>query len=222
MSRLASEYPLITDVIPESPYYESYRALSFRINHYLSTHSSQVILLTSAETGEGKSLVTANLGISLAIEGKRVLLIDGNLRRPMLHKVMNVNSVYGLIHVLLDECDLEDAVVETSIPNVSVLCAGFSSGSPSEFLVGRRIEKLLTRAKEYYDIILIDSPAALKFEDAKIIASKSDAFLLVVQYKKVKAKIIKKLLTKFEDLGVHCAGTILNDIKDKDRQMETL
>lgn len=214
-SPAAGSYPILTGVKQDSPYFENYRDLGFMLSRRISMDLGKVILLTSASSGEGKTLVTANLGISLSLEGKRVLLIDGNLRNAALHKLLSGSPYYGLAHILSGECTFEEAVAETSIPNVSAIFAGIHTreSSPSKFLVGEKIEKLFNQAKEKFDCIIVDSPAASLYEDAKFLASKADSFIFVIQYKKVKARMIKKVVDKFDRLGVKNGGAILNNIK---------
>ncbi len=177
------------------------------LHHAMPTPRS--VLVTSAEVGAGKSSVTANLGISLAQAECRVLLVDADLRRPVLHTLLQVPSAVGLSSYLAGTAELETVVARTSVPNLSVIPSGPFAGNPSDLLFSRRMRELLQAVTEQYDVVLLDSPPVLAASDATTLAPVVDGILLVIGGK-VPQFVVRRATEQLEAVHGHILGAVVN------------
>ena len=156
---------------------EAYRSL--RTALLLSTAEElQMVALTSAEPGEGKTATTTNLAVVMAQLGRRVLIIDGDLRRPRMHKVFKVSNRTGLVSYLTSNVDLDSLFIETEVPNLSICPSGPIPPNPSELLSSDRMKELLKDLRRRFDFILIDTPPILPVADAIILGSLTDGVVV--------------------------------------------
>lgn len=195
---------------------ESFRSAVTSILYSIENGTSnRVILISSAIRGEGKTTIVSNLGITLAEINQKVLLIDGDMRKPRLNEVFNLPNDWGLSDLLrerssLRDCPIEALVKRTEMPEVSVLTSGPSSENISNLLYSHRMLELLQRLRSEFDVILIDTPPMLDIADARILGRLADAAILVFragQTSRDTAMAAKKRLT---DDGIPVLGTILN------------
>ncbi|PGS52665.1 CpsD/CapB family tyrosine-protein kinase [Bacillus sp. AFS041924] len=197
---------IVTATYKNSKISEEYRTVRTNFLSSINIQEHQALIITSPNQGEGKSTTIANFAISLAHSGKKVLLIDANLRRPTLHTTFNASNYVGLSSVLLGKTVLEDIVIETEISGLKLLPGGPVPYSPADLLELPTMKNLINKVTGEYDVVLIDSPPALEFADAKIIASNCDGLILVAQWGKTKNKEIvfaqRKLLNSIKILGV--------------------
>src|SRR5262249_3549316 len=138
----------------------------------------KVIQVTSPNKGDGKSLLIANLAVSIAQSGKRVLLIDADCRRPRQHKVFNVRAESGLASVIGGMDDLPAAVVATAVPGLWLLPCGPVPPNPAELLTSPRFKHLLDEMREQYDFVLVDTPPLLAVTDPCVVAPRVDGLFL--------------------------------------------
>ena len=166
---------------PRSVKSEAIRGLRTAI--YFSTRGSghKVIQITSPHSGDGKTTLISNLAVSIAQTGKRVLLMDCDLRRPTVHKKFGLTSTLGVSNVLVDEAELVEAIQSDVVPNLSVLPSGPTPPNPAELLTLPRFEQLLNLVREQYDFVLVDSPPLLAVSDPCIIAPRVDGVLLAIK-----------------------------------------
>jgi len=201
---------------------ESFRSVVTSVLHSAENGAApRVILVSSAIREEGKTTVVSNLGIALAEIEQKVLLIDGDLRKPRLHEVFNVPNDWGLSDLLrekssLRDCPLEALVKRTAVADLNILTAGPGTASISNLLYSHRMLELLQRLRSEFDIVLIDTPPLLDITDARILGRLADAAVLVFRAGKTSrdaAMVAKRRLT---DDGIPVLGTILNgwDIKN--------
>ncbi|MEM6794320.1 MAG: polysaccharide biosynthesis tyrosine autokinase [Acidobacteriota bacterium] len=156
---------------------EAYRSL--RTALLLSTAEElKVVALTSAEPGEGKTATTTNLGVVMAQLGRRVLIIDGDLRRPRLHKIFKASNRAGLVNYLTSNVDLESLVIETPVPNLVVMPSGPIPPNPSELLASDRMRDLIKMLRTRFDFVLLDTPPVLPVADAVILGTMADGVVL--------------------------------------------
>ena len=174
--------------------------------------SSKIIVITSAGAGEGKSFTTANLGMALARSGQRVLLVDADLRRPMLHRVFDLNRSKGLSTVLTEELALYEAIVETPVPNLSVLTTGVVPKDPSEVLGSAQMRDFIDDIRKQYDVVLIDSAPILGITDTVVLASEADAVMMVIKTGEATRKALKMAIAQLEQVGAQICGVVLNDV----------
>lgn len=163
-----------------SGFIESYRLLRNNITFAAADKDMRIIAVTSAGKAEGKSTTALNLAIAMGMDGKRVLLIDADLRRPALHTYIGVTREIGLTNVAKGMISLEQAVVSTPYEGVSCLVSGPLPPNPTEFLNSQHVRQLIEHAAATYDIVLIDSPPCTGLSDVQVVSTFVDGILLVV------------------------------------------
>jgi len=176
-------------------------------------------VITSAEANEGKSVTVVNLGIALAQSGYKVLLADADLRRPTLHQTFHMDRGKGLSTMLAEDLDIDEVIVETDVPNLSILTAGSEHVNPSESLGSARMKKLMEQIRERYDGALFDSAPMRGMADTTVLTLESDAVVLVVKTGEVRRKTLKIVLAQLEHVGAKVRGVVLNNVdlkRDRD------
>src|SRR5690606_11347825 len=159
---------LITNTNPRSPISEQYRTIRTNLQFSAVDTELQAMLFTSSGAGEGKSITVANVAVVYAQQGKRVLLIDADLRKPTVHYSFRVDNVKGLSNLLVDNIPFVEVVHETNVENLHVVTCGPIPPNPSELLASNKMERMIEELKQVYDVILIDSPPILAVTDAQI------------------------------------------------------
>lgn len=172
----------------------------------------KTFLITSAIPNEGKSTISANLAITMALAGARTLLIDGDLRRGALRDAFGVSSKIGFSEVLQQELNWRQVVVPTSYANLFLMPRGKTIGQPSEYLLRESTDALLREINSFYDYIIIDSAPVLAADDATSLAPKIDATLFVVRLSHTSARLTRKSLELLYNRQVNVPGVILNQV----------
>ncbi|MFC0162597.1 MULTISPECIES: CpsD/CapB family tyrosine-protein kinase [Bacillus] len=201
---------LITLLKPSSPSSEQFRAIRTNIDYAAEEQKIRSILVTSASHEEGKSMTAANLAVVYAQQGKRVLLIDANLRKPSMHNIFSLNNSAGLTEVLRKQQLLEQVIQGCSVPNLTVVTSGKRTSNPAELLSSSMMEELLAEAYMKYDIVIFDSPGILSVTDAQILAKKTDGSILVVSSKKTKKDRAQKAKELLSSSKRRFLGIVLN------------
>ena len=191
---------------------EAYRSLRTNLLFSGTERSMKTILFTTAGPGEGKSITVVNLGAALAQAGHNVLLVDADLRRPMLHRVFRMDKHKGLSTVLAGELTIDDVVTETDIPNLSVITSGMLPTNPSEVLGSAQMRDLIRRVREQYEIVLFDSAPILGMTDAAVLAAEMDATVLVIKAGEASRKALKMSLAQLEQVDAALCGVVLNNV----------
>jgi len=195
---------------PGSREAEAFR--SVRTTLFVSMQPGQKLLqVSSPEPGDGKSTTAANLAIAIAQSGKRVLLIDGDLRRPTQHSLFHVPQDVGLTDVLMKEIEWQNAVRPTPVDGLSVMTAGLCPENPAELLSAETLPALLHDAREDYDLVIIDSPPVLAVSDPCIISPHTDGMLVVLRINKTRQAAAERMQETLASHGVHVFGIIAND-----------
>ncbi|WP_054026161.1 CpsD/CapB family tyrosine-protein kinase [Bacillus sp. FJAT-28004] len=215
MSRLKNKRQIITLTNPRSPISESYRALRTNIEFSSIDEKLQVLMVSSAGPGEGKSTTITNLAVTFAQSEKKVVLIDADLRKPTAHHTFSITNRLGLSSVISQQCSLEDGIQGTDIPNLDVMTSGAIPPNPAEMMNSKRMTSIIEQLRQMYDIILIDTPPLLAVTDAQIVATKSDGVILVVDQGKVKRDIASKAVKNLESVNARILGVVLNNVKRK-------
>ncbi len=198
---------------PKSQFAEAFRSL--RTSLLLSTagHPPKMIVLTSATPSEGKTTAASNLAAILAQRDTRVLLIDGDLRRPNIHHRFGLNGKIGLTTVLTGATKLEQTVQNVrEIPNLDILPSGPVPPFPTEMLSSGAMEAILKRCAELYDYIVIDSPPILSVTDGVILARQAEAVLLVVRHGKSSKHVVRRARDILLRSGAGVTGIVLNAV----------
>ncbi|WP_141502225.1 CpsD/CapB family tyrosine-protein kinase [Paenibacillus luteus] len=215
MSQLKNKRQIITVTNPRSPISESYRALRTNIEFSSIDDQLQVLMVSSAGPGEGKSTTITNLAVTFAQSEKRVVLVDADLRKPTAHHTFSISNRYGLSSVISQQCSLEEAIQMSDIPNLDVITSGAIPPNPAEMMNSKRMTLIIEKLRQMYDIILIDTPPLLAVTDAQIVATKSDGVILVVDQGKVKREIASKAVKNLENVNARILGVVLNNVKRK-------
>ncbi len=170
----------------------------------------KTLLVTSAVPNEGKSTISANLAITMALSGAKTLLVDGDLRRGAIREAFGLSSSIGFSEVLKQEVNWREVVVPTNYPSLFVLPRGKNLTQPSEHLLRDSTDTLLRELYEHYDYVIIDSPPVLAADDTTSLAPKVDATLFVVRLSYTSARLTRKSLELLYNRQVNVAGMILN------------
>jgi len=174
------------------------------------------LAVISALAGEGKSTTAVNLALAYAQAGKKTLLIDADMRKPSLHHVLQVANHAGLSDAIRDLSKAMSHIRDPGIPDLHVLPSGRTPYNPSELLASEAFTKLLEMLERKYDVILIDTPPVLSAMDAKVVASKCDGAVLVIQQGKVKREDGRKVIEELQGAGARLFGVALNKMNSKD------
>jgi capsular exopolysaccharide synthesis family protein len=197
---------------PDSFEAETFRNL--RTALYFSTYGRRrkVIQVSSPSAGDGKTTMAANLAVSMAQSGKKVLLIDADFRRAKMHKLFGIEVQVGLAQVLTDELELDDTVQATEVANLWLLPTGPHPTNPSELLSSRKFEDLVAVVREKYDFVIIDTPPILAVSDAAVVAPRMDGVLLTLRITKNGRPQAVRARQILSVLGVHVLGIVVNGL----------
>ncbi|MFT8362242.1 MAG: CpsD/CapB family tyrosine-protein kinase [Sporolactobacillus sp.] len=205
---------LITYYKKNSSFSEEYRTLRTNISFAKAGGGLRSYLITSPESGEGKSTTAANLAVVMAQQGKEVLLIDADIRKPTVHAIFHTDNLRGLTNLLTGQGDLMSDTQVTGIDKLSLLTSGPLAPNPADLLSSEEMEKVIDEAKQHFDQVIIDSPPALMVTDAQLLANLCDGLILVVRNRMTSidragksADILQKAKGKF-------LGVVLNDKKE--------
>lgn len=202
---------LIAKLNPRSPISEQYRTIRTNLQFASIDQELKSLLITSSEPGEGKSMTAANLAVVYAQQGKKVLLIDADLRKPTVHYTFHLDNLRGLSNVLIGELHLEDATVTSDIDSLDIMTCGPIPPNPSELLGSRVMKKLIEEASAYYDIIIFDAPPVLAVTDAQILADIVNGVLLVIKSGETEYETALKAKEALEPARGRLLGAILNN-----------
>jgi capsular exopolysaccharide synthesis family protein len=204
---------LIVHTNPMSGIAEASRSVRTNLIFTTPDRPYRVLLVTSSGPSEGKTTVACCVSVAMAQAGKRVLLIDCDLRRPRIHRIFHVTGQEsgGLTTALLDESH-EDCAVQTEVPNLYVIPAGPIPPNPSELLHSERFKTFLNHMKERYDQIILDSPPLVAVTDATILSTIVDGTMVVVRAFKTSKDLAKHANRILSDVGARMAGVVLNAV----------
>lgn len=202
---LSSKRKLVAKYDPKSPITEQYRTIRTNILYSSIDEEIRSIMVTSSGPGEGKSTTTANLAVVFAQQGKSVLLVDADLRKPTVHYTFKLNNTIGLTSVLTNQVEILSAVSKTDDENLYVLPSGPIPPNPSELLGSKSMKHFIDKAKEEFDLIIFDTPPVLAVTDAQILGNLCDGIVLVVS----SGKSEKELLIKTKELLTATKGRLL-------------
>ena len=188
------------------------RAIRTNLTFMSADEPIRAMVITSASPREGKTTVTANIAISLAQSGKRVLMVDTDLRRPRIHRAFGVSGARGATNVIVGEKVLADVVLSTDIPNLDVLPCGPVPPNPSELLHSRGFSELVEAALLQYDRVIFDSPPLGAVTDAAVLAPQLDAVLVVVKAQSTTRDALASAMRQLRDVGANVVGGVLNDL----------
>lgn len=211
---------LIAQRTPKSPIAEVFRTLRTNIQFMNSKKNLKTLLITSTMPGEGKSWIAANLAITFAQAGKKVIIIDADMRKGRQHVMFNIENRIGLSNYLsgIDEMgksenlDILKYVRTTEVPNLYLVPAGNVPPNPSELLASEATINMIEKLKDTFDFIIFDGTPSIIITDALIVAGLVDSTIIVTQYNVTKKDNLEKVKKDIEHVGGKIAGVILNKV----------
>ena len=212
---------LIVHNYPKSSVTEAIKAVRTNLRFSSINENVQTILVTSSIAGEGKSFTSANLASAYATGGEKVLLIDCDLRRGRQKDLFGLHgtSKKGLSNLLIDkewDVNLKNYIHSTEVPNLDVIPTGSTPPNPSVLLESKKIEKVVKKLKEKYDIIIFDAPPVGGLTDALVMTRLADVVLIVARAKKTTLELLESTKEALENVNANIAGVILNRVDKKD------
>ena len=200
---------------PKSPIAEAYRTVRTNLQFMNLDQSKKCFLVTSAGPGEGKSTTVANLGVTMAMAGNRTLLVDTDLRRPILHKLFAIPNTVGLTSVLAGQAKVESAIQSGRLANLYFLTSGPLPPNPAEILMAPPMADFLEFARANYDVVILDSPPVISVSDALVLGSLADGVVLVIRSGQYPYGFIRQAKSQLEGVKATLLGTVLNSVDFK-------
>lgn len=199
---------------PNSSFYvkEAYKTLRTNIRFFLNQEGCKKICITSSTMGEGKSITILNLAISFAEDGQKVLLIDADMRRPAIARLLVEKASPGLSNVLAGLVDEDKAIRKEVFHNLDILYAGDVPPNPLELLGSERMRELLNRLSQEYDYILVDSPPVNTVADARVVANLLDGVLYLVRQNRTEKEAVARGINLLKLTDAKLLGFVINGI----------
>lgn len=212
MAKKDNARQLITHTDPKSIVAEAFRTL--RTNLYYTNLDKKLhkIMVTSAGPGEGKSTIISNLAVAQAQTGQKVLLIDADLRKPVQHKIFQLDNRTGLTTMLVNNNPIDKVATKFGSDNLYILPSGPIPPNPSELLGSEKMDNFL-KTLDDYDIVYIDAPPVIAVTDALVLAPKIDGVILAINSRQVTIEVAQKSKESLERVGANLLGVVLNNVK---------
>jgi capsular exopolysaccharide synthesis family protein len=199
---------------PRSPMAETFRTLRTNLEFASVDKPLKTILITSPGSGEGKTTVATNLAAVMAQANKRVILLEGDLRRPRVHRALGMSNQIGLSDVFRGQMDIRDVARYSKVKDLAAITSGSLPPNPAELLGSARMVQILARLVESASVVIIDSPPFV-VSDATVLSAKVDGVLLVIQPGKTHAEAARAMLAQLERAGAHVVGVVMNRVPRK-------
>jgi receptor protein-tyrosine kinase len=212
IDKTMAKQPMLTDVKGFSPRGEAFRMLRTNLQYLDLDNPPKSLVITSAIAGEGKTSTSTNLAVALAQAGRRVLLIDGDLRRPRVASLLGLESSVGLTTVLVGRTKLEESIQRHQASGVYFLAGGPTPPNPTEVLQSQATHDLLAKLRAAYDAVIIDAPPLLPVADAAILGTAADGAILVTRHGKTHREELEAATQRLEKVGARLFGTVVNMI----------
>ncbi len=223
-------FRLISHFLPKSTEAESYRALRTSLHFKSAENNMKVLLFTSSFSEEGKTMVTTNIAIAMAQAGNKVLLVDGDLRKPAIARTFGINRIPGLTDIILGnyewkdvrrtiadimmgEINVDDIIATPGLDNLHIITGGSNVPNPAEIVSSRGIVEFIKQVRAEYDMVLIDTAPILAATDAAIWGSRSDGVIMVYQVGKIARGALKRAKAQLDAVKSKIAGVVLNGLK---------
>jgi capsular exopolysaccharide synthesis family protein len=193
---------------------EAYRVLRTNLQFKMIERSINTLMVTSSTPTEGKSVTVSNLAAVIAQSGKKVILVDADMRRPTIHRIFEINNNLGLTSALLHpEMDISNFICEDVLDNLSIMPSGELPPNPAELLNSQRMNEVIALLRQRAEIVIFDTPPALGVADATVLAGKVDGALLVVDSRHTRRATARAACEALAGVGANVLGIVLNRIK---------
>lgn len=202
---------LITDSNPKSIVSEQFKTVRTNINFSMPDKDLKTLVVTSSTPGEGKSTNASNIAVVYAQSGKKVLLVDGDMRKPTSHHTFGVRNVGGLSTVLIRQDTVEEVVHETHIEGLSLITSGPIPPNPAELIASKTMDQFVETVKEKYDLVIFDAPPVLSVTDAQILSNKCEGTILVINSGKAEKENVIKAKEMLIASKANIIGAVLNN-----------
>lgn len=208
------EIELIVQHDSKSPISEAYRAVRTNLQFAGADKQLKCISFTSSTPSEGKSITISNIALAMAQDGKKVLLIDADMRKPVQHRIFGLFNK-GLSNCIAMNMPLDEAIQPSDHPNLDILASGPVPPNPSELLGSQKMDELLRQVKHIYDYVLVDMPPVLAVTDAAVLSQKVDGIVFVIKSGKISPDEAKLAKTRLEQAGANILGAVLNAVPQR-------
>jgi non-specific protein-tyrosine kinase len=199
---------------PRSPISEAYRTLRTNLDFASLDQALKTIAVTSAGVGEGKSTTLANLAVVSAQAGRKVVLVDADLRRPSLHQLFGLDNEAGLTTMIMDEAALSEPPLQTTpVEGLSLLTSGPLPPNPAELMGSRRMAEVIAALAGEADQVFFDTPPVVAVTDAAVLATKVDGVLLVISAGKTRREYARTAVQRLEQINARLVGTVLTNVQ---------
>jgi receptor protein-tyrosine kinase len=205
-----SKSPLLTDAESHSQRSEAFRLLRTNLQFLDLDTQPRSFVITSAIPGEGKTSTASNLAIAFAQAGRSVLLVDCDLRRPRIARVLGLESAVGLTTTLVGRSDLASSIQQHHDSGVHFLASGPLPPNPTEILQSGATRDLFKRLRDMYDVVIVDAPPLLPVADAGILATDVDGAIVVVRHGKTTREQLRHAMVRLEQVGARTSGLVVN------------
>ncbi len=206
-------YELYAHQSPRSPIAEAYRTLRTNLGFAGLEQSYRSILISSVNPQDGKSVVASNLAVVLAQTGKKVILVDCDLRKPVLHKIFAIGNEQGLTNYLMQDIAIEEAAQKEVIENLTIMSSGPIPPNPAEMLESEKIRAMWPILLQKYDYVIVDGPPILAVADASILASQVEGVILVVYSGDTRINLAREAKAQLQKAQAKLIGVVLNKVK---------
>ncbi len=207
---------LIDEMDPRSPLREIFRTIRNNIRFATLDRPVKILLVTSSIQGEGRSFIVSNIAISSVNEGKRVLIIDGDMRRPSMHSLFGLDNGTGLTSYLVGDASLQSILRQTRIEGLSVITTGPVPLDPAKLVESRKMHELLEDMKNVYDLVIVDSPPVFAAADALILGSASDGAIVVVESGRTTRQLYLDTEEALQKANINSVGVVLNKVAGRE------
>ena len=204
---------LITVVNPKAVVSEQFKTIRTNINFSMPDKDLKTLLITSSTPSEGKSTVSSNVAVVFAQEGKRVLLVDADMRKPTVHHTFKLNNTRGLANVLTRQATIDEVIYESDIDGLQVVTSGPIPPNPAELLTSQTMKYVMQDLASQYDVVIFDAPPILSVTDSQILSNKCEGTILVVNSGVAeKAEVIKAKEALLASQA-NILGVVMNNFK---------
>ena len=206
-------YRLATLLYPRSPAAEAFRALRTNLEFASVDQSFRTVVVTSSVPREGKTVIASNLAVAFAQAGRRVILVDADLRRPNIHEMFGLRNDRGLTDMIRsDDITLEGVATRTEVPGLVIVTSGTPPANPAELLGSQRMQRVLERLRDSTDIVVVDTAPVGAVTDAAVLAADADATIFVIRGKRTSERAARRGREALEKVRAHVVGVVLNDL----------